>query len=779
MSLLKDLNPVQQKAVLETEGPLLVFAGAGSGKTRVLTYRIAYLVQEKGIPPWNIFAVTFTNKAADEMRERVEKLLGPSGKGAWISTFHSACARILRQHIEHLGFQRNFVIYDEQDQERHLKAIMKELDLDFRMFHPRAVLSKIESLKNEGITPEQYLPDPYNIFQKRVALVYQKYQEDLRRNNGLDFGDLLTFVTILFRHFPEVLGHYQEHCRYVMVDEFQDTNLIQYHLIQRIVERHQNVCVVGDDDQSIYRWRGAEVGNILNFEKDFPRAKVITLEQNYRSTQNILRAANSMVRKNRSRKEKVLWTENPEGELITLYSSEDETDEARFVIQKIVEQCSSLGRILSTSSSIGTQERSGRPFRDIAVFYRINAQSRPIEDELVKHQIPYTIVGGLKFYERKEIKDILAYLKLIANPSDGISLKRIINVPSRGIGEKTVEKMEAFSREKEIPLYEGMKQSLKKNWLPAGIKEKMAEFVDLMEKLRDEAKVLSLSQLTLDLLAKTGYLPRLKEEGTDEAFSKIENIDELINVMIELEKGDGAISLENFLDKVSLVSDVDLYEDKGNRVSLMTLHCAKGLEFPFVFIVGMEEGLLPHYRRGDRIEDLEEERRLCYVGITRAKERVFLSRAEKRSTFGVGRANLPSRFLEELPMELIQPEENKGKMEPLFSQEFSVVERASGWPTRTSWDDYFQQAGNRGEDLTQERVPSEKNEIALSPVDETRPQEEFFTLRVGMKVRHPKFGEGRVRSIEGINQDQKTTIIFQTVGSKRLKVRYAQLEILE
>ena len=778
MSLLKDLNPVQQKAVLETEGPLLVFAGAGSGKTRVLTYRIAYLIQEKRVPPWNIFAVTFTNKAADEMRERVERLLGKSAKGTWISTFHSACARILRQDIEHLGFQKNFVIYDEQDQERHLKAVMKELDLDFRMFHPRAVQSKIESLKNEGITPEQYLPDPYNIFQKRVALVYQRYQEDLRRNNGLDFGDLLTFVPILFNRFPEILRHYQEHCRYVMVDEFQDTNLIQYHLIQRMVERHQNICVVGDDDQSIYRWRGAEVGNILNFEKDFPKAKVITLEQNYRSTQNILRAANDMVRKNRSRKEKVLWTENPEGELIILYAAEDESDEAQFVVQKIVEQCSPRGRVLS-APSIGIPGGSDRPFRDMAVFYRINAQSRAIEDELVKHQIPYTIVGGLKFYERKEIKDILAYLKLIANPSDGLSLKRIINIPSRGIGEKTIEKIETFSREKGIPLYEGMKQSLEENWLPAGVKVKTGEFVDLMEKLRDEAGTLSLSQLTLDLLAKTGYLPRLKEEGTDEAFSKIENIDELINVMMELEQGGEGISLESFLDKVSLVSDVDLYEDKGNRVSLMTLHCAKGLEFPFVFIVGMEEGLLPHYRRGDEIEDLEEERRLCYVGITRAKKRVFLSRAEKRSTFGVGRANLPSRFLEELPMELMQLEERQGKMETLFSQGSSMVDQGADGSTHISWDHHFQQAEQGEEDLTKEHVFSGRQEMVLSPVDETRPWEEFFQLRVGMKVRHPKFGEGRVRSIEGMNEDQKATIVFQTVGSKRLKVRYAHLEILE
>jgi DNA helicase-2/ATP-dependent DNA helicase PcrA len=779
MSLLNDLNPVQQKAVLETEGPLLVFAGAGSGKTRVLTYRIAYLIREKGIPPWNIFAVTFTNKAADEMRGRVERILGDSAKGIWISTFHSACARILRQHIEPLGFQRNFVIYDEQDQERHLKAVMKELDLDFRMFHPRAMQSKIEGLKNEGITPEQYLPDPYNIFQKRVALVFQRYQEDLRRNNGLDFGDLLVFVEILFKRSPEILRHYQEHYRYVMVDEFQDTNLIQYHLIQRLVERHQNICVVGDDDQSIYRWRGAEVGNILNFEKDFPGTKVITLEQNYRSTRNILRAANQMVRKNRSRKEKVLWTENPKGELITLYAAEDEADEARFVVQKILEQCSPPHRALAASSPEETFGGKGRPYRDIAVFYRINAQSRPIEDELIKHQIPYTIVGGLKFYERKEIKDVLAYLKLISNPSDSLSLKRIIHTPPRGIGEKTIEKIELFAREKGIPLYEGMKQSLKEPWLPPMAKEKIEEFVHLIQELQEEVQTLSPSQLTLSLLAKIGYLNRLKEEGTEEAFSKIENIDELINVMTELEQENEGVSLESFLDRVSLVSDVDLYEDKGNRVSLMTLHCAKGLEFPFVFVIGMEEGLLPHYRRGDEVEDLEEERRLCYVGITRAKERVFLSRADKRSTFGVGRANFPSRFLDELPAELVQLEERQRKSEGLFSQETSEEEGIvwgvyrSGRPAYgSSGPDHFRPGGEGMIDLTQDNIFPEGQTMALSP-------EQFFPLKVGMKVRHPKFGEGKVRSVEGMDEGQKATILFQTAGNKRLKVRYANLEILE
>jgi DNA helicase-2/ATP-dependent DNA helicase PcrA len=744
MFLLDDLNPIQQEAVLETEGPLLVFAGAGSGKTRVLTYRIAYLIQEKGVPPWNILAVTFTNKAADEMRERVERLLGRSARGIWISTFHSACVRILRRHIEHLGFQRNFVIYDEQDQERHLKMVMKELDLDFRMFHPKAIQSGIDHLKNEGIPPDQYQPSQFNIFQKRLAMVYQRYQEDLHRNNALDFGDLLIFVDILFRRYPEILKSYQELCQYVMVDEFQDTNLIQYRLIRQIVQRHRNIFVVGDDDQSIYRWRGAEVGNILNFEKDFPETKIITLEQNYRSTRNILRAANQMVRQNRSRKEKVLWTENLEGEIITLYVGEDEADEARFVVQKIREMCP------PSPGSLGERARS---YRDIAVFYRINAQSRAIEDELVKQQIPYTIVGGLKFYERKEIKDILAYLKMIANPMDGLSLRRIINVPPRGIGEKTIEKIESFSREKGLSLYEGMKQALKEGLLPSNGRIKIEEFLHLIEEFQEDARHFSLSQLTLALLAKSEYLRRLKEEGTDEAFSRMENIDELVNVMMELEREGEEVSLETFLDKVSLVSDIDLYEDKGNRVSLMTLHCAKGLEFPGVFILGMEEGLLPHYRRGEESEDLEEERRLFYVGMTRAKERLFLTRAEKRYTFGVGRANLPSRFLDEIPMELIHLEEREERPYDRERPETCMP---------TNWDDYFQTSD----------LPPSGDGLAICP-------EGFFALKMGMKVRHPKFGEGRVKSVEGMGEDQKVTIFFQSVGSKRLKVRNANLEILE
>jgi DNA helicase-2/ATP-dependent DNA helicase PcrA len=621
---------------------------------------------------------------------------------------------------------------------------MKELNLDFKMFPPRAIQSGLDQLKNAGVTPDQYFPNPYNIFQKRLAVVYERYQDDLHRNNALDFGDLLTFVTILFRRFPEIRRSYQELCQYVMVDEFQDTNLIQYQLVRQMAETHHNICVVGDDDQSIYRWRGAEVGNILNFEKDFPEAIVITLEQNYRSTHNILKAASHVVRKNRYRKEKKLWTENPEGEPLTFYVAEDEEDEAHFVTKKIMEHVS--------------DGKSGRSYHDMAVFYRINAQSRALEDELVKNRIPYTVVGGMKFYDRKEIKDVLAYLKLIDNPSDGLSLKRVINVPSRGIGDKTVEKLEGFSREKGVPLYEGLKRGVEEGWLPSAVKTKMKEFIQLIETFRKDAGSLTLSQLTLALLAKTGYLQRLKEEGTDEAISKIENVNELINVMMGLEQGEEKVSLESFLDKVSLVTDVDLYEDKGNRVSLMTLHCAKGLEFPVVFIVGIEEGLLPHYRRGEEVEDMEEERRLFYVGMTRAKEKLFLSRAEERSTFGVGRANLPSRFLDELPVELMQFEEKKRRMESLFSQE-------------ASWREDAHQTV-MPEDLCQEIPFSEASEVALSP-------EGFFLLKIGMRVRHPKFGEGRVKSVEGIDENQKATILFENVGPKRLKVRYANLEILE
>jgi DNA helicase-2/ATP-dependent DNA helicase PcrA len=687
------------------------------------------------------------------MRERVEKLLGGSTRGAWVSTFHSACVRILRRHIELLGFKNNFVIYDEKDQERHLKAIIKDLGIDSKIFPPRKVQTAIDRLKDRGVSADQFTPSEYNIFQKKLAHIYRLYQGDLRRNNALDFGDLLCFVTLLFKRFPEALRSYQDAFRYVMVDEFQDTNLIQYDLIKQLVGLHRNICVVGDDDQSIYRWRGAEIGNILNFSRDFPESKVVTLEQNYRSTQNILQAANAMVSRNRFRKKKILWTENPGGEPLTFYAAEDEEDEARFVVKKILEQS------LPFSFSTGGSNPTGRPFREFAVFYRINAQSRALEDELVKNKTPYTIVGGMKFYERREIKDILAYLKLISNPSDSISLKRAIHVPPRGIGEKTLEKIEGLSREKGFSFYDGLKRGVEERWFPSAAHAKIVEFIQLMEDLRKDKDVFSLSQLTMALLTQTGYLQRLKDEKTDEAISRVENIEELLHVMEEYERGEEETALEAFLDKVSLMSDVDLYEDKMNRVSLMTLHCAKGLEFPIVFIVGIEEGVLPHYRRGEEIHDLEEERRLFYVGMTRAKERLFLSRAERRSTFGVGRSNPASRFLEELPDELIRQE-----VREIESEHFSP--REPEW-TDPVWRDEkesdFHDQGNSGRGM---------GEIILMP-------EGFMPLRIGMRVKHAKFGEGRVRSVEGMDENQKATIFFQAAGSKRLKVRYAHLEILE
>ena len=703
----------------------------------------------------------------------MERLLGGSARGAWISTFHSACVRILRQQIEPLGFKKNFVIYDEEDQERHLKTVMRGLDLDFKIFPPNRVRSTIDHLKNQGVAPDQFQPAEFNIFQKRAAIVYQRYQEDLRRNNALDFGDLLNFVTILFRKVPETLEFYQERFHYVLVDEFQDTNRIQYDLIRQIAGSHRNIFAVGDDDQSIYRWRGAEIGNILNFQEDFPEARVITLEQNYRSTQNILRAANEMVSRNQFRKAKTLWTENPEGELLTLFTAEDEEEEARWVANKIMELCH------ASSFSAGRPGGPVRSFRDIAVFFRVNAQSRALEDELVKNRIPYTIVGGMKFYERKEIKDILAYLKLIANPSDSLSLKRCIHTPPRGIGEKTLEKVEQFSREKRLPLYEGLKQSLGEDWLSAAVKKKLEGFVHFMEKLRKDAAVLSLSQLTLSLLSETGYLQQLKEERTDEALSRIENIEELIGVMTASEKGEEEVSLETFLDRVSLVSDVDLYDDKGNRVSLMTLHCAKGLEFHYVFVTGLEDGLLPHHRRGEEIEDLEEERRLFYVGMTRAREKLFLTRAERRHTFGVGHSNLPSRFLDEIPSDLVEAEGGEEGWKDLFTYEPAET-RISGTFHRgragkrepSEAEVRYEETDWQESHFSQEPPIPSHAEIVISP-------EGFFLLRPGMKVRHPKFGEGRVRSVEGMGDDQKATILFQSVGSKRLKVEAAHLQILE
>jgi DNA helicase-2/ATP-dependent DNA helicase PcrA len=724
MNILESLNPVQQEAVLHTEGPLLIFAGAGSGKTRILTYRVAYLLHEKNVPPWNIMAVTFTNKAADEMKERVVNLLGKRGERVWISTFHSAGVRILRQHIHLLGYQNHFAIYDEQDQQRLIRDITRDLEIDPRLFLPNRIRAEINRAKNSGISEDEYIADPFDLFQKRVASVYQTYQATLRRNNALDFGDLLRLTILLFQRFPETLETYQHLLRYVMVDEFQDTNTIQYELIRLLVKNHRNVCVVGDDDQSIYRWRGADITNILNFEKDFPGSLVIKLEQNYRSTKTILDAANGVVSHNLSRREKLLWTENPLGEPIVVYHAKDEEDEARFLAHQI---------------KTGLTES----YRDFAVFYRTNAQSRALEEAFIKEGIPYMIVGALRFYERKEIKDILAYLKVIANPSDGISLKRIINTPPRGIGNRTVEQLDRISTERNIPLYDGLRVLIDEGSISAATAKRVKTFLEMMEAFRSCS--LPLRDLALEVLEKTRYLDPLREEGTDQAISRIENIEELITVMTEYQESPAIEekTLEAFLDRVALVSDVDNYQDRWNRVCLMTLHCAKGLEFPVVFITGMDEGLFPHHRRGEDPEEMEEERRLCYVGMTRAKRKLYLIHARERSVFGSTRIGIPSRFLTEIPEELIA--------ETVSPR----LDRLDGT-------------------VTPPHHPSET--IYETSLDE---MDEMPCLRVGQRVRHPKFGEGIVQYCEGEGEKPRVTVYFPSVGARTLSLRFAHLEIIQ
>jgi DNA helicase-2/ATP-dependent DNA helicase PcrA len=726
--LLKDLNPVQREAVVHTEGPLLIFAGAGSGKTRVLTYRIAYLIREKGISPEGILAVTFTNKAAAEMRERVDRLLGGVSQRVWMSTFHSACVRILRRYVDRLGFRRNFVIYDERDQEQAIKSCMKELEIDQLAFHPKAIQAEINRAKNYGISHEEFTADPFNVLQKRVALVYQAYQELLRRNNALDFGDLLLFTNTLFGGYPDILEYYQDRLLYVMVDEFQDTNFIQYRFIQDLARKTGNICVVGDDDQSIYRWRGAEITNILNFERDFPGTTVIKLEQNYRSTKRILEAAWQVVRRNRERREKVLWTENEEGEPIVCFTGRDEQEEAGFIVQEI-------------------QNHSERKYREFAAFYRTNAQSRAIEEELVKARIPYAVVAGVRFYERKEVKDVIAYLRVIANPSDDMSLKRIAHSPPRGIGPKTLEKLEGRAKERGITLYEAFKEP--GGGISEGMRKKVREFIDLMESLREAAKSDGPRDLILLVLARTGYLEWLGHEPTEEAISRRENVEELVNVVAQFEQGsvDEDKTLAAFLDRVSLISDVDDYDDKSNRVALMTLHCAKGLEFPVVFLAGMEEGLFPHHRREEGAEDLEEERRLCYVGMTRAKEMLYLTNAERRRVFGAERFNFPSRFIEEIPPELITRLAGDGVM-ALHGDE-GAEGRYFDYSSSQLGEVSFQGGESAGEDL-----------------------------EVGVWVMHPTFGPGVVKSREGRGEDLKVWVYFPSTGTKKLKVKNARLEIM-
>ena len=637
--LVKGMNPPQAEAVKYTDGPLLIMAGAGSGKTRVLTHRVAYLMASKQIAPWNILAITFTNKAAREMKDRIARLVGGVADDIWISTFHSMCVRILRRDIDRIRYDRNFSILDSSDQLTAIKQVLKELNLDPKKYEPRTLLGMISNHKNELRTPQDAAGlVGNNPYEKVISDVYTAYEKKLKQNNVLDFDDLIMKAIQLFQEAPDVLAFYQKKFQYIHVDEYQDTNRAQYTLVKLLAQAHENLCVVGDSDQSIYRWRGADIANILTFEKDYPSAHVILLEQNYRSTKRILEAANGVIQNNSSRKDKKLWTENVEGEKLLLHVASDDRDEAFFIINQMKEL-----------------RQEGVDYGEMAVLYRTNAQSRGLEEMLLKSNIPYKMVGGTKFYERKEIKDILAYLRLIANPDEDISFVRVVNEPKRGIGAATVDKLGDFAGMQGVSLMEAIRD-IELSGIAPRTATKLAEFRQLMVDLRQMADYLSISELIEEVLKKSGYEEMLKIEKTLEAESRLENLQEFLSVAQNFEKESDEQTLVAFLTDLTLVSDLDTLEevDELHQVTLMTLHSAKGLEFPVVFLIGMEEGLFPHSRALNDPEEMEEERRLAYVGITRAEKRLYLTRAQSRMLYGRFQNNPESRFLHELPETLLE-----------------------------------------------------------------------------------------------------------------------------
>jgi DNA helicase-2/ATP-dependent DNA helicase PcrA len=754
MNLLHNLNPPQTEAVLHGEGPLLVLAGAGSGKTRVIVHRIAYLIHERGIPPWQILAVTFTNKAAGEMRERVENILG-GGDLPLISTFHSSCARILRQEIQHLGYDRKFAIYDDKDCERLLKECAAQLNLDEKRYPAKALGAAIDEFKNSGLTPAEVpTGSPY---ETTLARVYALYQERLQRCNAADFGDLLLLTVRLFDEHPEVLTKYQERYRWIMVDEYQDTNPVQYRLVRLLAGTRRNLCVVGDDDQSIYGWRGADIRNILEFEKDFPGVKVVKLEQNYRSSKNILDAAWNVVEKNRGRKPKRLWTENPDGESLVYRTLPNEWEEARLV-------CKETERYLE----------KGGDLSGVAVFYRTNAQSRVVEDAMVAAGIPYHMVGGVRFYARLEVKDILAYLKVLDNPADDVALKRIINTPPRGIGHATVQRITDLASQLQVSFYHALREAAQGTLLATGARGKVAAFVAELRRYRGLADTLPLGELAATVMQDSGYLARLRDAGSEEAQERLGNLQELVTAMQAFEQGEGEKGLAAFLEQVALVSDLEQEgEKKKSSVTLMTLHSAKGLEFPVVFMIGMEERLFPHLRALDDPVQMEEERRLCYVGMTRAKERLFLLNVRRRHIFGQEQMNPPARFLRDVPAELLDTGDlftTSGGSAAGCAPSFATSAHGFAHPHNlTPAHTPDGSAHNLASLFDEELEPDFGNEVRLVPEE----QEDGVCL--GMRVRHAQFGRGIIRKIEGEGDSQKVIVQFG-IGYKKLMVRFAGLE---
>ena len=769
--ILKGLNDKQYEAVTKTQGPCLVIAGAGSGKTKVLTHKIAYLIEHEGAKPWDILAITFTNKAANEMKERITNLIGESAKDIWMGTFHSICVKILRRFIDRIGFDSSFIIFDTSDQKTLVKGCLRDLGIDDKMFTDRSVLSEISNAKNEMLEPDQYQIRANGDFRKeKIATVYELYQKRLKENNAIDFDDIINYTIKILLENPDIMEYYSNKFKYVLVDEYQDTNKSQFTLVTMLASKHGNITVVGDNDQGIYSFRGADISNILNFEKDFPGTKIIKLEQNYRCTGNILKAANAVIKNNEVKYKKELWTQNEEGNLPKVYQAKNEYDEGAYVVEQIEH----------------LKREEYYKYSDFAILYRMNTQSRAIEDILRRENIPYKIIGGLKFYERKEIKDIIAYLRLIQNGNDNLSLKRIINEPKRGIGKTSLDKVEQLSIQTGISMYEIIKDAEQYGLNRVYLNSR--EFVNCIEELKAKKEELPISELIKQTLKKSGYTKALENENTIEAENRIENLDEFLTVAIEFEEQEVENTLSAFLEGITLSSDIDNLEDDEEYVTLMTLHSAKGLEFPVVFLVGMGEGIFPGYKSISEPAELEEERRLCYVGITRAKEHLFLTCSKQRTIFGSTSYNPVSRFLGEIPEDLLEG------YEEAFGETSNKEEMFQD--SKYSWTYGSKNNGNiKSYKITESKEPV----AATSKTGNTNNQFLFRTAesflnnlaskktttqdlskyKAGLRIFHKKFGEGTISKVEPEGEDLKVDINFDKVGHKRLMAKFANLEIIE
>ena len=773
---LKELNDKQYEAVINTEGPCLVIAGAGSGKTKVLTYKMAYLVGEKKVLPWNILAITFTNKAANEMRERAEALVGDAVKDIWMGTFHSICVRILRKFIDRIGYDSSFIIFDTSDQKTLVKQCMKELQIDDKTFNERAVLSEISNAKNEMLEPDQYSIRVGNDFRKsKIAKVYELYQKRLKDNNAIDFDDIINFTVKILMENPDVLEYYANKFKYVLVDEYQDTNKSQFTLITLFASMHGNVTAVGDNDQGIYSFRGADISNILNFEKDFPGTKIIKLEQNYRCTGNILKVANEIIKNNEVKYDKKLWTQNEEGKLPKVYTADNEYDEGSYIATQIEH----------------LKREEHYKYSDFAVLYRMNTQSRAIEDIFRRENISYKIIGGLKFYERKEIKDIIAYLRLIQNPADNLSLNRIINEPKRGIGKTSLDNVAQIAEQNNTSMYEVIKNAdqygLNRVYLNS------REFIDTIESLIAKKDNLKVSDLIKQTLNKTGYTKTLELENTVEAENRIANLDEFLTVAIEFEDESADNSLSDFLEGITLSSDIDNADEEVDSVTLMTLHSAKGLEFPVVFLVGMEEGIFPGYQSMQEPQELEEERRLCYVGVTRAKENLFLTCAKQRTVFGSTSCNMTSRFLNEIPANLLDGADEAlgGKSKKHVFEKETYEDSKYTWTygsgsINNSIKTYkvgdIEAVGAAAKSNTSGYAFKKTAESFLNSLNKAgvgaNINIDLTQYKEGTRVYHKKFGEGIINCVEAEGDDLKVDISFDKFGHKRLMAKFAGLEII-